>query len=175
MKHTKRNREVRRLYKEGLSTYKVARQLGLRPSTVQTYIRSEGLSRPAPGVEYERRVASFLLGRGLPVEHQSYTSPFDLLVGDQRIDVKAAHLSGKWGQGGRAYRFELSHHEAYKQLAASTDFLYLVFLDKPGSPIYSLRATEVTAKRMLTIPSSLNTKYPIALVGHLGEGVNPTL
>jgi hypothetical protein len=158
------------LYKKGLSINKISKLLSINRDRVRAILTYRGLTRLAPGRAMEKKVATFLEDRGHKVERQKGDRPFDLLVDGKRIDVKSAHLSGKFLDG---WRFEMQHDFSREKIHANfIDEFYLVFMENENNRIFCLDSNEVHVKKMLRIPRSFNTKYNLKYIGILREGVS---
>lgn len=150
----------------GLSTYQLAEKYGVKQDTVKHSLYARGVVRKALGHGVENEVCRWLKEKGVNVEHQKGDAPFDMLCDGVRIDVKSAHLG--MSSGYSRYHFAIVHESSKgKNYRDKVDYFYLVFLDKENRPIYKLATSSVFVQRGLSIHDSLNTKYPIELVGYL--------
>ena len=81
------------------------------------------------GVEFERKIAEMLRGRGHSVQETTTKHPYDLLVdGCVKIDVKAANTSLIRGSEVHAYRLSKRQHtcDFYICCEADTGGIYIV-------------------------------------------------
>ena len=163
---------IEELYKNfGFSINKIARFLKVERTTILWHLKRRGLANKHPGRIIEEEVANWLKQRKKTVVAQRGDWPFDLLVDGEKIDVKStSQQADRWG-----YRFQLQCLKERKQpkdLYLSVDKYYLVFLDLPDRPIYSLESHLVEQyQQMLMLPLGLNSKkYPLQFIGYLGGG-----
>lgn len=147
----------------GLSVYQLAKVYGVPRVNINATLRSRGVLRRTLGYDVENEVYEWLKKKGMNLERQRGDAPFDILCDGMRVDVKSAHLS----LGGRYYFAIVHEANKGKNYRDAIDYFYLVFLDKQNRPIYRLETTSVFVRRGLSIGDSMNTKYPIELIGHL--------
>lgn len=155
---------------KGLSTYKIAELLYGNQRAIRNNLYRHGVLKQALGRDIEERVAKYLEKKGSIVIRQKGDCSYDLLVNNKRVDVKSAHKTFAGGKNDWAYFFDIKHKDAlYTDYHKDKDELYLVFLDEPDCPIYSLDVNDIQVKCTLRITHINNTKYPIKLIGYLGE------
>jgi len=159
------------LYMNGESSYSIARLLNIDASYVRSIIKKAGIARN-PGRDIEKLVRNKLLKEGHQVEQMKGDYPFDLLVDGKRIDVKSASLTINNKKANCfGYKFQIqdgSHRKTMKDFKKLIDEFYLVFLDLPDQPIYSIDSQVINANYTISIPPTFATKYPIKFMGYLG-------
>lgn len=165
--------QIKKLYTEGgLTTYAIARELGLLQNSVLCALRRLEIVEKHIGRRVEDAVARWLERRGDTVVQQRGDAPYDLLVGGERVDVKSANPRSD--EGWINYSFQLQCKKTrlhLKNLHESVDWFYLVFLGKPRVPIYALRSKDVAPyQQTLTIGEKLKTKHRLIRVGNLTGG-----
>ncbi len=153
---------------QGASTAEIAELMGRTKDTVKRGLWGRGVLRPSLGKDIEQEVAAWLTRQGKRVVLQKGDAPFDLLVDDERVDVKSAHRSKSGASW--AYRFQLqdvTKRVSLKNFAYELDSFYLVFLDDDGAPVYRLKSVAVKIRCGLSVTHIGRSKYPMQLLGYL--------
>ena len=153
------------LHKRGFSTMKIAKKLGIPKNNIICNLRNHGILRKAPGRDTEEQVAKWFEKQGIKVERQRGDAPFDLLMMQEKYDVKSANI----GKDHR-YTFQIydkSNHKGEKDLS-QIDIFLLVLLSLDGKPMYKLKSCDLTAKYSLHIPEDIKkSKYNLQFIGYL--------
>lgn len=161
---------VRLHFEEGLSTSQIATRLHMKKNSVLVSLRNRGVLRKALGVDIEEQVAKWYEKQGFTIKRQRGDAPYDLLVANERIDVKSANACYSMNHGkiyGK-YHFDIQHRNSMqKDLGKELDWFLLVFLDRDGKPMYKVRSSDIADLTSLSIPESFNTKHNLSFVGDL--------
>jgi len=164
--------EYCRLHLEGMSVYKIAALFNKKPNSVLRALQYRGVLRPALGRDAEERAAQFFESQGRMVVRQKGDCTFDFLLDGKRVNVKSANLSSFLvkNKPRSNYYFSLKHKKTiFSDYHKEVDLFCFVFLSHERIPMYFLESSKVNVKGTLSIPKSLNTKYPIVLIGHLEQ------
>lgn len=164
---------IEKMYQKNMSTYFIAKELGIKPNSVRAYLHRKGIKKDSLGRMAEKIVQLWLEKNGNHVISQRGDHPFDLLVNGERVDVKASNLSKE-----NTFCFQTQDVESkrnnfirktLKNYAKSFDWFYLVFIFNNSVKLFRLRAEAVSVKRTLKICCHLKTKYPIEYLGDLDK------
>lgn len=166
----KRTDQYIKMYQQGFSTYQIAKKFNRTPANIALVLKYWGVPRRHLGDDIEIKVMNWLEDRGHEVIRQGGKSPYDLLVNNQKIDIKSAHETyDKWNKK-YSYSFQLQsmpNRTYLKNFKKEIDSFYLVFLNEDKVPMYKLLSKDVEATQTLRIFSHLIKKYPLKLVGYL--------
>lgn len=152
--------------KMGLSSYKVAEILKVTPESIRQTLKKRGVGRRRLGKDIEDIIEKWCIKSGFEITRQKENSGFDFLINGKRVDVKSAQKTRE----NKRYRYYFQ----LKDLSNSShnykdwvDTIWLVFLNEPGMPIYSLDLTYINVRHGISIASPNKSKYPIDLIGYL--------
>lgn len=170
MSQTNISMDIVKDYTEGISIHELALKYKISRAAMRYRLKKYGVYRDVIhlGKDIEERLAFKLHDIGAEVTVLPNNHPFDLLVGDKRVDVKSAHLS-RCGQGPR-YVFQLqdtTERSQPKVFYESVDFFFLVFLDEENMPVYALSGKDDLPKSTLSITNIENTKYNLKHICNL--------
>lgn len=158
------------LYDQGLGSNRVAKIMGVHPTTVTLNVKKYGTIRKGFGMVYEEKVAKYMQNAGKTVIRTRSIDPFDMLIDGEKVDVKSAKCCPRTKQSGGGYGFHMNYSKgrtSEKNIQESCDYYILVFTDRPGVPMYRLNAKDVKVEKLLRITWSLYTKYNLQFIGNL--------
>jgi hypothetical protein len=151
---------------KNLSTSQIANKLGMKKNTIIQNLRYHKKLKQSLGRDIEEKIAQWFEKNHIKIIRQKGDCSFDLLIFNQRINVKSAHFQKNEHQ----YKFAVVYKNTkYVDYHKEVDYFILVFLDEPGIPFYSLKSSEVNVTSGITIHNLFNTKYPLQFVGYLEE------
>lgn len=167
---TAKTKKIIEEHLSGDSTGTIAKRWKMRKNSIIVLLRYHKTLRRSSGRDVEVEVAAWSSRFARSCQCQRGDAPFDVRVNQERVDVKSASWSEHGGPEG-SYYFTIKHKDSNKDPKAHIDSYFLVFLTKPGRPIYRLPIEAVDVSRTLRIPADLKTRFPLQLLGHLDSPI----